>query len=348
MGAALVNGKRREVMKHLEDFAAEAIPTLTLSQDEYWQPADFLPDMTQPDAFEQIRALQDQAKGLSEDALAVTIGDMITEEALPSYTTWISQTDGFALNGEPRGPWGLWLGKWAAEENRHGDVLNRYLYLTGRVNMREVEVTVQNLISDGGDTQTADDPYRAFTYTSFQEKATQFSHGNLAAYARKAGDDILGRLCGYVAADENRHAKAYRLFFQKCLDTDTNDALIAFGDMMKSKITMPAMFMRERGKKMGETFKSFADIAERMSIYTPMHYTEILESLLDDWDIEHLKGLNDKAEAAQEYLCRLPERYRKIAERVAGRVSKTVNETAHTFSWFDVPTADPKSVADTA
>jgi acyl-[acyl-carrier-protein] desaturase len=27
------------------------------------------------------------------------------------------------------------------EENRHGDLLNKYLYLSGRVNMREVEMT---------------------------------------------------------------------------------------------------------------------------------------------------------------------------------------------------------------
>jgi hypothetical protein len=36
-----------------------------------------------------------------------------------------------------------------AEENRHGDVMKTYLYLTGRVNMRSVEVTIQNLISSG-------------------------------------------------------------------------------------------------------------------------------------------------------------------------------------------------------
>jgi len=225
---------------------------------------------------------------------------------------------------------------------------NRYLYLTGRVNMREVEVTIQNLISDGGDTQTADDPYKAFTNTSFQEKATQFSHGTLAAYARKAGDDILGKLCGYVAADESRHAKAYRLFFKKCLEADTNDALIAFSDMMRSKITMPAMYMRERGKKMGETFQAFADIAERMRVYTPTHYTDILESLLKHWDIEHLQGLNDKAEAAQDYLCGLPDRYRKIAERFAGRVNENVSETVQSFSWFDVPAINPNGVGGSA
>jgi acyl-[acyl-carrier-protein] desaturase len=34
-------------------------------------------------------------------------------------------------------------------KNRHGDLLNKYLYLSGRVNMREVEMTTQHLISDG-------------------------------------------------------------------------------------------------------------------------------------------------------------------------------------------------------
>ena len=37
------------------------------------------------------------------------------------------------------------LSKWIAEENRHGDVLNKYLYLSGRVDMRAVERTVQQV-----------------------------------------------------------------------------------------------------------------------------------------------------------------------------------------------------------
>jgi acyl-[acyl-carrier-protein] desaturase len=33
--------------------------------------------------------------------------------------------------------------QWTGEENRHGDLLNKYLYLSG-VNMREVEMTTQH------------------------------------------------------------------------------------------------------------------------------------------------------------------------------------------------------------
>ena len=64
----------------------------------------------------------------------------------------------------------------------------------------------------------------------------------------------------------------------------------------------------------------------------------ILDNLLKSWDIEHLKGLTDKAEAAQQYLCSLPERYRKVAERFANRRR---DETL-TFAWLDLVGAEPR------
>lgn len=317
-------------MRHLESEVEAVIPSLLKTEDTYWQPADLLPDLGAPGAFEALRELQERAAALSDELLVVLVGDMITEEALPSYASWISQLDGFDKNGQPKNAWGDWGRKWTAEENRHGDVLNRYLYLSGRVNMREVEITIQNLISDGGDTQTGQDPYKAFTYTSFQEIATNYSHRNVAALARQAGEEELTKLCRFVAGDESRHARAYKLFFKKCLEVDTNEAILAFYDMMRSKVTMPAMYMRERGLKMGETFQKFADIAERLGVYTRVHYAEILESLVTHWDIGNLKGLSPEAEHAQEYLCNLPMRYRKIAERFrpSGQPAK------HEFLWL--------------
>ena len=338
-----MDGRRIEVLKSLEGFVGDRIPELTLKEDEYWQPSDYLPDMSQPDAREQIEQLQEQARGLSDDLMVVLIGDMITEEALPSYSMWITQLHGFDKNGEPNNSWGDWLRKWTAEENRHGDLLNKYLYLTGRVNMRAVEITIQNLLADGGDVGTGIDPYKSFTYTSFQEIATRISHSNVAIQARKAGDMSLTKMCGKIASDENRHAKAYKLFFSKCLELDPDGALLAFYDMMRQKITMPAMYMREKGKELGETFKHFAVVAERSEIYTPKDYADILDHLLKDWDIEHLKGLGNKAEAAQEYLCKLPERYRKVAERFAGRGRLPVEE--YTFSWLEMSAAEPEPVA---
>ncbi|CAM8910979.1 hypothetical protein QQ045_032876 [Rhodiola kirilowii] len=63
-------------------------------------------------------------------------------------------------------------------EKRHGDLLNNYLYLTGRVDMRQFEKTIQYLIGSGMDPKTENNPYLGFIYTSFQERATFISHGN--------------------------------------------------------------------------------------------------------------------------------------------------------------------------
>jgi acyl-[acyl-carrier-protein] desaturase len=333
-------------MNHLESFAAKVIPQFTLKEEEYWQPADYLPEMSQPDALEQVRDLQEGAEGLSDDLLVVLIGDMITEEALPSYAMWIQQIDGMDNNGSAKNAWGEWLRSWVAEENRHGDLLNRYLYLTGRVNMRAIEETIHNLIKDSADIGTGTDAYKTFIYTSFQEIATRVSHNNVGKLATKMGDKVLGRICGKIAGDEQRHAMAYKTFFHKILEVDPNNGLIAFYEMMRRKITMPAMYMREQGKDKGETFSKFSEVAERLKVYTPVDYTEIMEHLNKYWDISNLKGLNDKAEAAQQYLCSLPERYRKIADRFADKVSQNPTKTEnHTFSWLEMVEAEPKPLA---
>lgn len=71
-----------------------------------------------------------------------------------------------------------------------GDLLNKYLYLTGRVNMKAIEVTIQNLIGSGMAPKTENNPYLGFVYTSFQERATKISHGHTAASAGALGDNV--------------------------------------------------------------------------------------------------------------------------------------------------------------
>jgi len=344
-----VDGLRLEVMNHLEGFAAKVIPQFQLKPEEYWQPSDYVPDMSQPDALDQVRDLQQAAQGLSDDLLVVLVGDMITEEALPSYAMWIQQIDGMDNTGTPKNAWGNWLRGWVSEENRHGDLLNRYLYLSGRVNMRGIEETIQNLITDSADIGTGTDAYKTFIYTSFQEIATRVSHNNVGKMATKMGDKVLGRICGKIAGDEQRHAMAYKTFFHKVLEVDPDNGLIAFYEMMRRKITMPAMYMREQGKAMGETFEKFSEVAERTGVYTPVDYTDIMEHLNNYWDISSLKGLSDKAEAAQQYLCSLPDRYRKIADRFADRATeKSADSENYAFSWLEMVEAEPKPLAGMA
>jgi len=87
--------------------------------------------------------------GAPYDYLVCLVGDTITEEALPTYQTMLNTLDGTRRDGGLALALGRVDGAWTAEENRHGDLLNRYLYLTGRVNMRAVEKTIQYLIGSG-------------------------------------------------------------------------------------------------------------------------------------------------------------------------------------------------------
>src|ERR1700744_1519634 len=158
--------KRREVMLHIEKFMLEKMNEFLKPIDTIWQPSDFLPDSSRETFYSEIKELRESAQGLSYDLIAVLIGDTITEEALPSYESWLTMVD--SVSRDEQGGWMKCTRAWTAEENRHGDLLNKYLYLTGRVNMRMMEISTQSLLADGLDIGTGHDPYRNFIYTSFQ------------------------------------------------------------------------------------------------------------------------------------------------------------------------------------
>ena len=167
--------------------------------DKNWQPSDLLPASNGPEFFEEIREIQELAREMDYDLWAVLIGDTITEEALPTYESWLMNVEG--INQEGRNGWSNWIRAWTAEENRHGDLLNKYLYLSGRVNMREMETSTQYLINDGFDIGTSYDPYKNFVYTSFQELATNISHRRVASLSKQSGNARLAKICGIIASD---------------------------------------------------------------------------------------------------------------------------------------------------
>ncbi|RZK61515.1 MAG: acyl-ACP desaturase, partial [Pedobacter sp.] len=279
-----------------------------------WQPSDFLPDASKEDFFQRIKDLQQSASELSYDLVAVLIGDTITEEALPTYESWLAMVDGVSRDEE--GGWVKWNRQWTSEENRHGDLLNKYLYLSGRVDMRQMEMSTQYLIADGFEIGTGHDPYRNFIYTSFQEMATNVSHRRVASLAKKDGDTLLSKMCGVIASDEARHAKAYKDFISQIFKVDANEAMLAFEDMMRKKIVMPAHFLREVGLPIGQVFGHFTDAAQRLGVYTAVDYVDILKQLIVEWNIESVKELNEAGEKARDYIVALPNRLLRVAERM--------------------------------
>ncbi|XP_045816124.1 stearoyl-[acyl-carrier-protein] 9-desaturase 6, chloroplastic-like [Trifolium pratense] len=323
--------EKKEIFKSLESWVSQNVLPLAKPVEKCWQPHDLLPDssLSAGEFTDQVKALRDRTAELPDDYLVVLVGDMITEEALPTYQTWINKLDGVGdESGSSLTPWAIWSRSWTAEENRHGDLLKTYLYLSGRVDMQMIEKTIHYLIGAGMDLGTENNPYMGFVYTSFQERATFVSHSNVARLAKESGDMILARICGTIAADEKRHENAYVRIVEKLLEVDRTEAMMAIANMMRRGIRMPAHLMHDGQDP--HLFDHFSAVAQRIGVYTSKDYADILDFLIGQWKLEKLEGLTSEGQRAQEFVCGLAPRIRRLQERVDERV----NKMSHKFTWI--------------
>lgn len=324
---------RLEVMQFLEQKIDSFVEEYLIPTEKIWQPSDLLPNSEKETFFDDLRELREVAKDLPYDFWVTLVGDTITEEALPTYETWLMDVEGVSQKGENGdNGWAKWLRQWTGEENRHGDVLNKYLYLSGRVNMREVEVTTHHLINDGFDPGTGRDPYKNFVFTSFQELATYVSHNRVAQMAKQFGDKKLSKMCKLIAGDEMRHHLAYSQFVKNIFEVDASEMMLSFQYMMKNKINMPAQLIRESGQKIGTAFEEFSNAAQRIGVYTALDYVDIMKKLIDKWEIDKITNLTDEAEKARDFIMKLPARMTRISERMI------TPEKEHIFKWVEPAT----------
>uniref|UniRef100_A0A0E0LS74 Acyl-[acyl-carrier-protein] desaturase n=1 Tax=Oryza punctata TaxID=4537 RepID=A0A0E0LS74_ORYPU len=334
--------ERLEVLEQMEPWVEAHVLPLLKPAEEAWQPADLVPDAVAlgADGFHAAcLELRERAAGVPDAHLVCLVGNMVTEEALPTYQSMANRFESARdVTGADGTAWARWIRGWSAEENRHGDVLNRYMYLSGRLDMRQVERTVHRLISSGMAMHAPASPYHGFIYVAFQERATSISHGNTARNVRAHGDDALARICGAIAADEKRHEAAYTRVVEKLLEADPDTTVRALAYMMRRRITMPAALMDD-GRD-ADLFAHYAAAAQQAGTYTASDYRSILEHLIRRWRVAELEaGLSGEGRRAQDYVCALPQKIRRIEEKAQDReVQMRKKPTAIPFSWiFDRP-----------
>ena len=139
----------------------------------------------------------------------------------------------------------------------------------------------------------------------------------------------LAQICGTIAADEKRHETAYTKIVEKLFEIDPDGTVLAFADMMRKKISMPAHLMYDGQDD--SLFEHFSAVAQRLGVYTAKDYADILEFLVGRWNLEKLVGLSGEGRKAQDYVCGLAPRIRKLEERAQGRAKPA---TAVPFSWI--------------
>ncbi len=335
-------GQHDEVVKGLDPTIQHMIdgkpPVYLLPVPTIWQPSKYLPDSQSGEFTGDVEKLRDQAMNLSLAVVAVLVGDTITEEALPSYQTWLNRIHGAKdETGADQTGWARWSRGWTAEENRHGDVLNKYLYLSGRVDMAAVERTIQNLIANGLDPKIGTDPYDAFVYTAFQERATRISHGNVAELAKRQGVTDLARLCGAIAGDESRHERFYTDVMKHVFEIDPDGAMLAFDNMLSKMVVMPAALMTDEekmreGQRESKLFRDYANVAQATGVYTAHDYVEIIAHLRKVWDTDH-RSVSGEAAKAQERIAGYTTKRADVLDRVMTRRFR--DDETPAFSWLN-------------
>ena len=105
-----------------------------MSMRKDWNPHDYIP-WSDGKNFYALGGQEwdpEQSK-LSEVAQTAMVQNLLTEDNLPSYHREI------AMNFTMDGPWGWWVNRWTAEENRHGIALRDYLLVTRAIDPIELE-----------------------------------------------------------------------------------------------------------------------------------------------------------------------------------------------------------------
>lgn len=228
---------------------------------------------------------------LSDVARAAMITNLLTEDNLPSYHR--EAAGSFSQDG----PWGAWVNRWTAEENRHGIAIRDYLVVTRGVDLVALEQARMEHVTNGF---TSTDEERAMhnseflmsvAYVTFQELATRVSHRNTG---KVCDDPIADRLLQRIAADENLHMIFYRNMCEAALDLAPDQALDAVGAVVEN-FRMPGQGMPD--------FRRNGVLMAKHGIYDlRQHLEEVVMPNLRRWRIFERTDFSPVGEARRDQL----------------------------------------------
>ncbi|MBY6412723.1 acyl-ACP desaturase [Rhodococcus sp. BP-252] len=259
-----------------------------LSMAREWHPHDYVP-WDEGRNFAALGGVDydpEQSK-LSEVAKAAMITNLLTEDNLPSYHREIAE------NFSQDGAWGTWVGRWTAEENRHGIVMRDYLVVTRGVDPVALEqarmIHMTNGFASPAGSQTG--LLHSVSYVTFQELATRVSHRNTG---KVCDDPIADRMLQRIAADENLHMMFYRNISAAALDIAPDQTLDAVCDIVMN-FQMPGAGM--------PNFRRNGVLMAKHGIYDlRQHLEEVVWPVLRKWKIFEREDFTGRGETRREEL----------------------------------------------
>ncbi len=250
-----------------------------------WHPHDYVPWSEGRDfAFLGGEDWAPEQSRLDATAKAAMITNLLTEDNLPSYHREI------ATRFSRDGAWGTWVGRWTAEENRHGIAIRDYLVVTRGVDPVELERARMDYMTSGYDSGDKT-PLEAVAYVSFQELATRVSHRNTG---KATNDPIADQMLARIAKDENLHMVFYRNIVAAALDIAPDETMRAIADEVIG-FEMPGATMAG--------FRKNSTIIAKAGIYDlRLHHDDVVAPILRHWKVFERGGFGPEGEKAREDL----------------------------------------------
>jgi acyl-[acyl-carrier-protein] desaturase len=280
---------------------AEQLLARHLTASKEWFPHQLVPWSRGRD-FQDDEVWDASETGLSDEVRSSLFVNLLTEDNLPYYTNTI-----LGMFGQDS-VWGEWARRWTAEENRHSIVIRDYLTVTRALDPVELERARMRQMS-GGQVPQPPDVAAGFAYVAMQELATRVAHRNTG----KLIDDPAGyAVMSRVANDENLHYLFYRDMVQAGLELDPSRMVVAIEHEVHH-FEMPGTGIPD--------FTAHAMAIARAGIYDfAVHHDAVLvPTVVRQWKIDQLEGLNAEAEQARDKLMTRMRRIEKAGRRFASR-----------------------------
>ena len=233
------------------------------------------------------------------------VQNLLTEDNLPSYHREI------AMNFSMDGPWGYWVNRWTAEENRHGIAIRDYLVVTRNcdpVELEELRVEQMTRGFSPGQNQQGDlfaeGVFDSVMYVSFQELATRVSHRNTG---KACNDPVAEQLLARISNDENLHMIFYRDISEAGFEIAPNQAMRSLHRVLRN-FKMPGYTVPE--------FRRKAVIIAVGGVYDPrIHLDDVVMPVLKKWRIFERDDFTGEAAALRDDLGKLIEELQETCEK---------------------------------
>jgi acyl-[acyl-carrier-protein] desaturase len=299
-----------QLLTELEPVVAKELDRHLAAAKE-WMPHEFVPWSAGRDFDGPLGgdAWDPEQSRMSPTARTALVVNLLTEDNLPSYHREIHTSFG------ADGAWGTWIGRWTAEEGRHGMAIRDYLLTTRAVDPVALERERIIHMTSGFNTAHELDMLHTVAYVSFQELATRISHRNTGRYTE---DPLCDQLLARIATDENLHMIFYRNLLKAALEIAPDQTVQAVWDVVAG-FQMP-------GAGIDGFARRSLSIALAGIYDLRIHHDEVLAPVLKFVKLFEAEGLRPEAEQAREqlasFLARLDVKATRFEEKRAAQQAR--------------------------